>query len=77
VGPATTTFVAVTPASVTTAPDAKPLPVTVTRVPPEVDPTDGVMPVTWTTGGADGGAGAAGELPHEAAPTTMTMTASR
>jgi len=40
------TEVAGTPAIVTVAPDAKLLPVSVTRVPPEVVPASGAMEVT-------------------------------
>jgi hypothetical protein len=61
----TTTLLAATPAMVTVAPCTKPAPLTVTGVPPCVEPADGEMPVTSTATG--GGAGAAGDPPHEAA----------
>jgi hypothetical protein len=42
----TTTFVAATLPNVTVAPVAKLLPVIVTAVPPDIDPLDGLTPVT-------------------------------
>jgi hypothetical protein len=61
---ATATLDAALPSKEMVAPDAKPVPVTVTAVPPAVEPEAGAIPVTvGATGAGDGGGDGVGADP--------------